>query len=147
MAAWFARLRCGAAGSELHEAVAERFGPVKLNAGHLIHYDEWLSSPVYAGSRETLKSGMLMQSDVIPSHPVYYSTRMEDGYLIADADLQAQLRALSPGLMDRCVARREFLRNSLGIPAGDEVLPLSNMAGMVPPFLLAPERLLTLAIS
>jgi hypothetical protein len=140
MREWFGALRIGAAGDALHQAVARRFGPVKLNAGHLIHYEEWLSSPVYEGSAEVLRSGMVMQSDVIPSHPVYYSTRMEDGYALADEALRAELREKFPELMRRCAARGEFLRARLGLPLSEDVLPLSNLAGMIAPFLLAPEN-------
>lgn len=143
MAGWFERLRCGATGGELHDAVRERFGEVKLNAGHLIHYDEWLSSPVYAGSTETLASGMVMQSDVIPSHAVYYSTRMEDGYALADAELQGRLERQAPAMVARCRARRTFLRDELGLPVQDDVLPLSNMCGIIAPFVLAPAMVIS----
>jgi hypothetical protein len=54
MAEWFARLRLGTSGGVLHALVAEKlpfekFG-IFLNPGHLIHLDEWLSSPIYRGS-------------------------------------------------------------------------------------------------
>ena len=49
MAEWFDRLRIGTPGGELARLIAEKlpfekFG-IFLNAGHLIHLDEWLSSP------------------------------------------------------------------------------------------------------
>lgn len=142
MAAWFDNLRIGSPASVLHRAVATHFGPVKLNAGHLIHYDEWLSSPVGENGTEPLQSGMLMQSDVIPSHPVYYSTRMEDAYLLASPELRRQLAAQHPGLLARCLARRDFMRNVLGLPITDDVLPFSNIPGLIAPFLLAPSSVL-----
>ena len=46
----------------------EKYG-IYLNPGHLIHLDEWLSSQFYAGSKIPLKSGMVIQVDVIPSRP------------------------------------------------------------------------------
>ena len=55
--------------------------------GHLIGLEEWMSSPISEGSAVELRSGMAMQMDVIPGHPTYGSTRMEDGYAIADAAL------------------------------------------------------------
>ncbi|GIU78924.1 MAG: Xaa-Pro aminopeptidase [Bryobacteraceae bacterium] len=148
MGAWFGALKIGAAGGELWRAIHERlpfekFG-VFLNPGHLIHFDEWLSAPAYEGSAERLRSGMVMQADVIPSHPVFYSSRMEDGYLLADGGLQAELDRLDPQLMERCRKRREFLRGTLGLPVHDDVLPLGNLCGIVPPFLLRPQAVFAL---
>ncbi|MBL0159382.1 MAG: M24 family metallopeptidase [Bryobacterales bacterium] len=146
MAAWFQSLHIGAPGSALHHAIHSRLPAdpfhVFLNAGHLIHLDEWLSSPVYAGSTIPLRSGMVMQSDVIPSHPAFYSSRMEDGYVLADSSLQAQL---PPALLARCHARRHFMRHTLGLPVHDDVLPLSNLSGIVPPYLLQSRRIFALS--
>ena len=74
MAEWFDLLRIGTPGGDLARLVAEKlpfekFG-IFLNAGHLIHLDEWLSSPIYPGSDVPLHSGMVMQVDVIPSSRV-----------------------------------------------------------------------------
>jgi Xaa-Pro aminopeptidase len=149
MGAWFGALRIGATGGGLWRAIHERlpfdrFG-VFLNPGHLIHFDEWLSAPCYEGSSVRLASGMVVQADVIPSHPVFYSSRMEDGYLLADAALQAELRRQYPDLMERCLRRREFLRGTLGLPVQDDVLPLGNLCGIVPPFLLRPQTVFALS--
>lgn len=146
--AWFRELRIGVKGDRLHRAIHDRlpgsvFG-ITLNAGHLIHLDEWLSSPVYAGSDIPLRSGMVMQSDIIPSSPVYGSTRMEDGYLLADETLQERLHAGYPEAFARCLARRRFMREVIGLPVQEDVLPLSNIPGVVPPFLLAPGKLAVL---
>jgi Xaa-Pro aminopeptidase len=149
MAEWFARLRIGTPGGELAALVAEklpfdRFG-IFLNAGHLIHLEEWVSSPIYAGSAVRLHSGMAMQVDVIPSSPVYFSTRMEDGVVLADAELRGRLRTLYPGCYERCQTRRAFMTDVLGLELGEEVLPLSNIPTLVPPFLLSPHTVLALA--
>ena len=106
MAEWFGLLRLGMPGGRLAALVAEklpfeRFG-IFLNAGHLIHLDEWVSSPIYPGSEVTLHSGMAMQVDVIPSSYVYFSTRMEDGFVLADGALRARLRELYPDCYARC---------------------------------------------
>jgi Xaa-Pro aminopeptidase len=148
MAEWFGRLRLGARGGELSSLVAEklpfdRFG-IFLNAGHLIHLEEWISSPIYPGSEVPLHSGMAMQVDVIPSSPVYFSTRMEDGVVLADADLRRQLADLYPGCYERCQKRRAFMIDVLGIDLAEEVLPLSNTPAIVPPFFLSPNTLLAL---
>jgi len=149
MGAWFAALRIGAAGGDLWRAVHERLPREKfgifLNPGHLIHFEEWLSAPAYENSAELLRSGMVIQSDVIPSHPVFYSTRMEDGYLLADTALQNELRRRWPDLIGRCLRRRDFMRDVLGLPVHDDVLPLSNLCGIVPPFLLRPRLVFALS--
>jgi len=48
-----------------------------------------------------------MQSDVIPSHPVYYSARLEDSYALADHTLQAEIAASFPAVLARTTRRRE----------------------------------------
>lgn len=148
MAAWFYLLRPGTPGGALHEGIHahlpdDRFH-VFLNAGHLIGLDEWVTSPVYPDSTVALRPGMVMQADVIPSHSSYYSTRMEDGYLLADDELAAAIGNLDPGVVDRAGRRREFMRSALGLPVHDTVFPLGNICGMIAPFLLAPERVLVL---
>lgn len=148
MGEWFAGLRIGASGGDLHRLVMERlpyerFG-IFLNPGHLIHLDEWVSSPIYEGSTLPLRSGMAMQVDVIPSSAVYGSTRMEDGVVLADAELRIELKARFPDCHARCDARRRFMIETLGFELPDEVLPLSNIAAIVPPWFLQPETVFVL---
>lgn len=144
MAAWLDLLRIGTPGGELHHAIHSRLPFDKygifLNAGHLIHYDEWLNSPVYEGSTIPIRSGMVMQTDVIPSSPVYFSTRMEDGAAIAGAALRKEIQTGYPDCWRRCAARREFASSTLGLSLPEEVLPLSNTFGLVPPWLLRPRH-------
>jgi hypothetical protein len=148
MSEWFGLLRIGTPGGELARLIAEklpfdRFG-IFLNPGHLIHLDEWLSSPIYPGSTVPLHSGMVMQVDVIPSSPIYSSTRMEDGVVIADADLRGQIREQFPDCFARCRARRDFMTDVLGVALPEEILPLSNIPVLVPPFFLSPNTVLAL---
>jgi hypothetical protein len=148
MSEWFGRLRIGTPGGVLARLVAERlpfekFG-IFLNPGHLIHLDEWLSSPIYAGSDVPLHSGMVMQVDVIPSSRTYSSTRMEDGVVIADESMRGQIRAQFPACFARCRQRRDFMTDVLGIPLPEEILPLSNIPALVPPFFLKPNTILAL---
>ena len=144
MGEWFAMLRVGASAgaidARMRELLPFEVFHVKLNPGHLIHLDEWMSSPFWPGSEIGLHSGMAIQSDLIPSHPVFVSTRMEDTYVLADAELRAALRREYPECSARCEARREFMRSVLGFEVSDEVLPLTNLPGVVSPYLLAPER-------
>jgi len=148
MSEWYALLQIGTPGGELARLVAEKlpfdkYG-ITLNAGHLIHLDEWVSSPIYPGSEVPLHSGMAMQVDVIPSSPIYASTRMEDGVLIADEALHNELKKQFPGCLARCQERRTFMTDVLGIDLPQEVLPLSNIPAIVPPFFLAPHTVFTL---
>ena len=87
----------------------DKFG-IYLNPGHLIHLDEWMSSPFYPGSQIPVASGMAIQVDVIPASTKYFSTRMEDGIVIADGDLRAKLKESAPDCYDRCQKRRSFMK-------------------------------------
>ncbi len=141
---WLESLHCGAdAGAIARRLLArlpfERFG-IFLNPGHLIHLDEWYASPFYPASTESLASGMVIQSDIIPGVPRFFSTRMEDGYALADRELQSQLRDQYPDVSHRCQQRREWMRSKLAISLHRDVLPLSNVGGLVPPFFLTPRR-------
>jgi len=145
MSEWFSLLRIGTPGGELARLVdeklpCEKFG-IFLNAGHLIHLDEWVSSPIYPGSEVAIHSGMAIQVDVIPSSPTYFSTRMEDGVVIADESLRRQLHKQFPDCYARCQKRREFMTGVLGINVPDEVLPLANIPAIVPPFFLEPHAI------
>ncbi len=148
MSEWFALLKPGTPGGQLWRLIRERlpferFG-IFLNPGHLIHLDEWLSSPIYANSEVPLHSGMAIQVDVIPSSPVYASTRMEDGVVLADKELRKQLSEAFPDCYARCQKRRKFMTDVLGIELPEEVLPLSNIPAIVPPFFLAPNEVFAL---
>ena len=143
---WFGLLQLGRPGGDLDRLIRTRlphdkFG-IELNAGHLIHWDEWTSSPVFPDSTVRLHSGMALQSDVIPSSPAYYSTRMEDTYVLADAALRAALKKAYPDCFARCERRWAFMAERLGISLSPEVLPLSNIPGLVPPYFLNPRLVL-----
>jgi hypothetical protein len=149
LAEWFGMLTIGTPGGRLEKLIAarlpfEKFG-IFLNPGHLIHLDEWVSSPIYPGSQVPLRSGMAVQVDVIPSSPVYFSTRMEDGVVLAHADLRQRLASDHPACYQRCRQRRDFMTDVLGIDLPEEILPRSNMTAIVPPFFLRPNRVLALA--
>ena len=147
-AEWLEHLKIGTTGHELWKIINDllpydKFG-IYLNPGHLIHYDEWLSSPIYKGSEISLKSGMCIQTDIIPRSPIYSSSRMEDGLVLADNALQDRLQEFYPDVHDRCTARRDFVRTVIGINLPDEVLPLSDTFGIVPPYFLDYRKIFTL---
>jgi Xaa-Pro aminopeptidase len=138
---WFTLLRIGTPGDKFARLIEEKLPSEKygiyLNPGHLIHLDEWVSSPIYPGSEIPIHSGMVMQVDVIPASDAYFSTRMEDGVVIADQTLRQQLRQQYPACYARCQKRRDFMTDVLGIELPEEVLPLSNIPAIVPPFFLS----------
>lgn len=144
MSEWCSMMRPGVSGGYVwrHMMTAlpvERFG-VTLNPGHLIGLDEWISSPIRDGSTDPLASGMAMQMDVIPGHAVYGSTRMEDGYVIADAALRRALASAHPNVARRCEARARFMREVIGMEVPDTLLPLADTCGIVAPYLLDPAQ-------
>jgi Xaa-Pro aminopeptidase len=139
---WCGLMRPGIPGGEVQtamDAALPGFG-VTLNPGHLIGMDEWISSPIYPGSELPIRSGMAMQMDVIPDHPVFGSTRMEDGYVIADDALRAMLEETHPMVAARIEMRRTFMRE-MGFDLPDSLLPLADTCGVVVPFMLAPRRM------
>ncbi len=148
MSDWCGMMRPGVLGGTVWAAMQkalpfEMFG-LFLNPGHLIGLDEWMSSPIYEGSQEVLASGMALQMDVIPVHPVYGSTRMEDGYVIADQALQADLARLFPEVLSRCMRRAGFMREVIGMEVPTTLLPLADTCGIIAPWLLDPAQVLAL---
>jgi hypothetical protein len=145
---WYRTIGIGVTGGELYDAVHRRLGDpffgVKLNPGHQIHIDEWVNSPVSAGSKLELRSGMAFQVDVIPATGTdYFTTNIEDGIALADEALRRELREKFPEAWSRIEARRRFMKDVLGIELKPEVLPFSNIPAYLPPYLLSPRRVMT----
>jgi hypothetical protein len=149
-AAWYETIRIGLTAGELYDVTASRlsdtFYGVFLNPGHYIHLDEWPASSVAPGSPVVFESGNAVQLDIIPGTGTsYHTAQIEDGVVLADATLRAQLSDLYPEAWSRIEARRVRLAEVFGIELHPEVLPLSNTAGYLPPFWLAPERAMVMA--
>lgn len=147
---WYGALRVGQTGGALHEIVERRLGDpffgIFLNPGHQIHLDEWVNSPIAPGSTIELRSGMAFQVDVIPATGTeYFTTNIEDGIALADEGLRAAFADRYPSAWDRIQARRRFMSDDLGIELHPDVLPFSNIPAWLPPFLLGPERAMTMA--
>ena len=82
---------------------------------------------------------MTLQLDIIPATgTAYHTTNIEDGVALADEAARAELAARYPRGVgpDRPPPRVHGGR--LGIRLRPEVLPLSNLAGYLPPYWLAP---------
>jgi len=150
MATWYETLELGAPGGDVFRTITELLAgeafASSLNPGHLIHYEEWLDSPIRAGSSDPIASGMVIQTDIIPTgiRPGW-TANCEDTVAIGDAKLRAAIESRHPELWARITARRAFLRGRLGIDVRDEVLPLSPTPAYFPPFWLDLDRAFTYA--
>jgi len=103
--------------------------------------EEWLSSPIYKDSIDRLRSGTILQVDVIPSTGSdYHTTNIEDAIAIADVRLKNELRERYPEAWERIQKRVEFMKNELGLKINSEVLPFSNIPSYLPPFILSPNK-------
>lgn len=145
---WLGMLKVGARAKDFVDLIEQKlpfdkFG-ILLNPGHLIHLEEWMGSPFYKGSDIKLHSGMMVQLDIIPSSKTFFSARMEEGFVLADVKLRQELKASYPGCYDRCIQRRRFMADTLGILLHDDVLPLSNMPGIVLPYWLKPNTVFSI---
>ncbi|MDH3730218.1 MAG: aminopeptidase P family N-terminal domain-containing protein [Acidimicrobiia bacterium] len=150
VAEWYGALRIGQPGAVFHEIVDRHLGDdffgIFLNPGHQISLDEWVNSPMAPGSTTELRSGMALQVDIIPATGTeYFTTNIEDGVALADESLRRAFATQYPGAWQRIERRRQFMNDALGIALAPEVLPFSNIPAYLPPFLLSPNRVMTLA--
>ncbi len=150
VAEWYGALRIGQTGGVLHDIIHRRlddpFFGISLNPGHQIHNDEWVNSPIAPGSRIELRSGMALQVDIIPGTGTdFFTTNIEDGLALADGSLREAFAAAYPGAWQRIQSRRRFMSDALGIDLHPDVLPFSNIPAYLPPFLLRPDRVMTVA--
>jgi hypothetical protein len=149
VADWSGALHIGQTGGALHAIIERHLGDpffgIFLNPGHQIGLDEWVNSPISAGSSIELRSGMAFQVDIIPATGTpYFTTNIEDGVALADATLRAAFAAAYPDAWARIEARRAFMTDALGIELHPDVLPFSNIPAYLPPFLLRPDRSMTM---
>ena len=150
VADWYGALHVGQVGGALQAVVDRRLGDpffgVSLNPGHQLHLDEWVNSPVFPDSTIELRSGMALQCDIIPATGTpYFTTNIEDGVALADESLRAEFATAYPDAWQRVQARRRFMTEALGIDLHADVLPFSNLAAHLTPFLLRPDSAMTLA--
>ncbi|WIY52021.1 M24 family metallopeptidase [Devosia sp. YIM 151766] len=148
--AWYETVDIGVAGKDVAKAVEAELATVglrpALNPGHLISHDEWMNSPLRAGSEDVVKSGMVFQVDIIPAPMAAgQGLNCEDGVVIADEQLRARIAETHPEVYARMQARRDFMRDVLGITLKDCILPLSSTPLCFPPFWTKPNQLLVAA--
>jgi hypothetical protein len=147
---WYEAVGIGTTGGELWSIINRQLGDpffgVGLNPGHLLHLDEWVSSPIYEGSSQELQSGMMIQVDVIPlTHSAYHMSNIEDGIALADDAMRAELAERYPEAWGRIQARRQYMADTLGIRLKPEVLPFSNIPAYLPPYWLSPRMAMRVA--
>ncbi|TQI66042.1 aminopeptidase P family protein [Clostridium sp. KNHs216] len=138
--AWLENIRIGMSGDEMcrliQEVLPQDVYHWELNPGHLIGDEEWMSSPIYPDSREILKSGMLLQTDIIPSMPGYGGAGCESGIALADEALKEQISREYPALYDRFLKRRRYIEEVLQIELSEDVLPMNDTVAYYRPFFM-----------
>ena len=95
-----------------------------------------MSSPIYPQSKEELRSGMLLQIDIIPSVSGYGGVSCESGILLADEALCKEIKQEYPAVWNRIEKRRDYMQRVLGIHIHEEVLPMSMATAYLRPYLL-----------
>lgn len=143
VAAWLEHIHIGMRGRELYDMI-ETVLPKEvyhwsLNPGHLCAEEEWLSSPFFKDSEITLKSGMIVQIDIIPSVKGYGGAGAENGIALADENLRKAIRDRYPAVWERIGKRRQYLEEVLHLSLHPEVLPLADNVAYYRPFFLNKE--------
>lgn len=141
VAVWFESLGIGVSGGEVWRRVKEVIGSyeefgIALNPGHLIHSEEWINSPFVENGKAELKSGMLIQCDFTarPAACMGLGVHTEDGVILADQRTRDEIKRLAPDSYERMINRQKFMREVLGIGLKNEVLPTSDICGILHPF-------------
>lgn len=145
--AWYESIGIGVTGGHVWQTVANVIGSYKdfgvaLNPGHIIGTEEWTHSPFSKGNQTILRSGMMLQCDFTarPAEFKPLGVHIEDGVILADAELQRTIGAMAPKSLARMLERQRFMREVLGINIKEETLPTSDIAGLLFPFLASPDQ-------
>lgn len=150
VAHWLESIYIGASAGEIFASVRGRLRDANINSalnpGHSIAEDEWTNSVFFKDSPHRLVSGMYIQSDIIcnPSSGVALTGIFEDGYVLADEALRADIAAHYPETWARMQSRRAFMRDVVGLKLSEDVLPMSNSCGAYHPFMLDATRIMAL---
>ena len=147
---WYEMMKIGACCGDIYKAVDDELGlsafGCTLNPSHLMHTDEWTNSPFYDKSTVRISSGMAFQCDyTVTFQNPYMTAHIEDPLVIADEALRKEVETRFPSCWDRIRARQSFMRGTLNIQVPDEVLPLSDLAGVCFPYMADPSVVLTRA--
>lgn len=138
MTTWLENVHIGMKGKEIYQMIEDVLPQNKyhwlLNPGHTTADEEWLNSPIYANSDEQIVSGMIFQTDIIPSVEGYHSTNMESTCVFADEKLKSEIKKDYPDLWNRMMQRREYIINKTGIMLNDDILPMCSTLTYLRPF-------------
>lgn len=148
LAAWHENVRVGADTADVFDVVDgvrdDSVWKFALNPGHHLHYEEWSYSTFWKDDHHTLRSGAMLQCDVIPvTGRADVEVGIEDGLVLADEPLRTEIADVYPALWGRIEARRAFLRERIGVQLDASLLPLSNMPLWHTPYVLDGARNLT----
>ena len=138
---WYESVKVGVTGGQVYSNVKEvvkDYGAmgIGLNPGHLIFTEEWTNSPFIEDNNTVLKSGMAIQCDFASSLPeLNICIHEEDGIILADMELQAEIKRSYPKSYQRMINRRKFMIEELGINLDETVLPTSDIPAVVFPCL------------
>lgn len=137
---WLETLSIGIFGDEFYAKIQEAFPSEiygwTLNPGHYTADEEWMSSPFYEGSEAVIQSGQLLQIDMIPSVPGYTGASCEEPIAIADEALRNELSQQYPEVWERIEARKNYIKEVIGIKLSNDILPLSDTVAFYTPFFL-----------
>lgn len=143
---WLENIRIGMKGKELYQLIEIVLPKSEyhwsLNPGHLIGDEEWMSSPIYEGSEHTLKSGMMLQTDIIPGRFGYAGTSCESGIVLADSKLKEEIKNQYPEIYRIFEKRREYMIQELHINVSDDVLLMNDTVAYYRPFMLNKNNIL-----
>lgn len=137
---WLENIHVDMKGKELYDIIEEVLPKSEyhwhLNPGHLIADEEWMSSPIYPESEEILKSGMMLQIDIIPGQDGYAGASCESGIVLADSDLREKIKAEYPKMYERFMKRRQYMKEILGIAVHEDVLLMNDTVAYYRPYFL-----------
>ena len=89
---------------------------------------------------------MYIQSDIIAGRAegAALTGIFEDGFVLADEKLRAELAAQYPETWERMQIRRRFMKEVVGLDIAEELLPMSILCGVYFPFLMDLGRVFAL---
>ena len=144
---WLEEIRIGMTGGELFDKIEKILPRAEyhwsLCPGHLVAEEEWMSSPIYEGSKEMLRSGMLLQIDIIPSIPGYGGCCAESTIALADDALKEEIHLQYPDMWERMQKRRSYITEYLGIALSPDVLPMCGTVAYFRPYMLQKDAALS----
>ena len=141
VAAWYEAMAVGRPAGDVLAEVTEAcrrqgFQPA-LGVGHFVDWEDWPNTPFRDRSDAPIRSGTVVDCDIFsdrngPAHMVH----CEDTIAVADGALRAEIAERHPLVWSRFERRQRFMREQLGIAISEDILPLTDSAGYLPPFWL-----------